>query len=459
MKLHDSVAEMQIIKTVCDTKDKVKRAFILKKLKPKSFGEESARKIYERLLILTQNAKDIPSSKVLAVDDSLDDASKALIANPAHQELDTAADIERSIEIIEGHHKSRMLFEVLGASLDKMRNERPDMPALLSELDDVMQKCAPEDSEEEIEHYNKANAKEICREVERDLAEKSPEDFLPTGLHDFDKRTGGLRRKNVLVIASVPGGGKSTLALQIARNQYMMGFNVCYVSIEMDKIELRYRLLSSTSQINHGNINLKRLNKKQIKHVGNEFYKFLTDVAGEKENNLSVFCPREEKSINDIVRDVRHMECDCIIIDYIGLLKDNSKQQLHEALGEHAKQAKIAANKLNCVMIILAQYDSEGNKIKYSKAVEAHANFIWAWDHGEKEKESGIIKVRQLKARSAEEYDFHLLKDFGVCSFRDHIGPVPEEKEEDEGKKKGRKKASENDGEGKKSIPKMPQLV
>lgn len=479
MKLFDAVAEMQIIKTVCDIKDPSQRAKILSRLTVSHFGNEDAGKIFGRIKILIQNSKDIPSSKVLAIDNTLPDTAKALISNPSYKGLETNVDINTSLDLIDTYYKNRILFTAMSGSFNAFKEDNPDFDAIAANLSDTLQKCAKSIDTNEMEHYTQASSVDLCKSIMDDLIEKSPMDFLPTGWEVFDRKTGGLRRKNVLVIASVPGGGKSTMALQMAMHQYSTGFNVCYISFEMDNIEVRYRMLSAISQIDHSDINLKRLNKEQLDHIQESFKKFLMDTPSNGANTFTVYCPREEKTIGDLVADIQHHNYDCVYIDYISLLKSEGKKQLWEILGDHAKKAKMAGNKLNASMVILAQYDDEGNKIKYSRAIEAHANFIWAWEHGDKEKESGVITIKQLKARSAKEYDFHLLKDFDVCTLRDYNGPPPmAEKENNKKDNKNKKKKtvkkenksidSNKDKEDKvdiedtdksKSIPRMPQLI
>lgn len=54
---------------------------------------------------------------------------------------------------------------------------------------------------------------------------------VPTGLRTVDKKTGGLQ-KGVHLLAASPGAGKTTLALQIARNAASQGVAVTYLAMD-----------------------------------------------------------------------------------------------------------------------------------------------------------------------------------------------------------------------------------
>lgn len=72
---------------------------------------------------------------------------------------------------------------------------------------------------------------------------------LPTGLHSLDKMLGGgLRRGSLTLIASRPGMGKTSLALQIAGNITAAGKSVYFCSLEISKDGLNRFLGKQTGQ-------------------------------------------------------------------------------------------------------------------------------------------------------------------------------------------------------------------
>lgn len=77
-------------------------------------------------------------------------------------------------------------------------------------------------------------------------------DVIPTGIPSLDEMLGGgLPRGSLTVIASRPGMGKTSLALQLAGNIAAVGESVCFCSLEISKDGL-IRILEKQSGSIHG---------------------------------------------------------------------------------------------------------------------------------------------------------------------------------------------------------------
>jgi replicative DNA helicase len=447
MKTHDANTEAQIIRGILDSPE---RAFLLSQVDTEHFGHEAVLELFRRVMVFVNAGKTIPTSQVFKNDASLSDDARAIVANPSYV-LGSSDDMMAALEILKKYRKARILFQTINQSVQVLQGDSPDIDTLVSTMELMLQRCHSGNDVSEMKHYSYTDIEELSEEVEKDLKVSNEKDFIPTGLGQFDKQSGGLRRKNVLAMASVPGGGKSALSFRMAMNQYIFGYNVCFVSYEMDEIELRYRMLSSESRIDHNEINLKRLSDRKIKLIDERFRSFLSE--SKNGNRLTIWTPARELTMSQIAVELKAMNYDVVYIDYISLLKaENPKKAMWEVLGDHSRAAKLAANNLNAAVVLLAQYDDEGNKLKYSKAIQANANFVWVWDHGEKEKESGLINIRQLKARNSPLYSFYLEKDFSTFTFNDYFGPTPVAEPPKEEKEEAKKQAKRN------RIPGMPEL-
>ena len=74
---------------------------------------------------------------------------------------------------------------------------------------------------------------------------------IPTGYIDLDKKLGGLQKSDLIILAARPSMGKTSLALDFARNvavNHKIGVGL--FSLEMSKDQLVDRLLSSESNVN-----------------------------------------------------------------------------------------------------------------------------------------------------------------------------------------------------------------
>jgi replicative DNA helicase len=468
---NNSSSEALILKTACDNKQY--QAYIMSQIDEESFSSESTKDLFKRLNVYIQNG-NLPSTAVLANDSSLSEATRALLT--VRTVLEDKDDIDRTLLQIRTSKNKKIVISTLLNLLQKDAT----LPHLLTTLENVIQKCrVVQQTSTEMKHIEVSNKQELLNSVNKYLVEDNKKDIVLTGFTEFDSRTGGIFKKNVLVTASVPGGGKSAMALQMAAFQYLCGKRVCIVSYEMDISEIESRLYSNVSRINHSDMNLKKLDDRRKKMVVDRYDKF---ISATNTGCLTLWAPERELTIPQIAMEIKPRNYDIVYIDYLGLLYNDPKKQMWENLGNHTRDAKLAANSLNAAFVLLAQLDEDNTtKIKYSKAIKANANFVWTWECGDKERESGIIDVRQQKARNAPIYNFYLEIDFSTFTFKDYNGPAPFQDfvEKDDEKKKKKKddtnapirvqnsqsnqsnQSNQNNQNQtiSRGIPKMPQLI
>lgn len=67
---------------------------------------------------------------------------------------------------------------------------------------------------------------------------------VTTGLLDLDRATGGLQKRDLILLAARPSVGKTTVATSIARHCAAVGVGVGFFSLEMDNPKLTARMLS-----------------------------------------------------------------------------------------------------------------------------------------------------------------------------------------------------------------------
>jgi replicative DNA helicase len=454
--------ESILLKTICEIKEF--QAYILSQIDDSYFGLDAAQEIYRRMILYLENGKNIPTMVVWRGDRSISEAARAIFSN-VDGCLTDKEDVDRILEKLRDARNKKLIFDTILNVMQGLEKNK-ELVSILTTLENLLQRCRNVQSTDEFKHYEAKNQKKLIEEADKQMSEDISKYAVPTCFSEFDRRSGGLFRRNVLVLASVPGGGKSAMAMQMAVQQYIRGYNVCIVTYEMDLPELDNRVYANVSKVNHSEINLKKLDIKKRKLVLDRYGEWLQ--SSKKGNRLSVWAPQKELTIPQIAMELKSKNYDVIYIDYLGLLYNNPKKQMWENLGEHTRAAKLAANQLDAAMVLLAQLDDETNKIKYAKAIQANANFVWTWEFGDKERESGIIEVNQRKARNAPIYPFYLETDYTIFSFKDYLGPLPDREEEqvsDVIKKRKRKDNSEPPQPEqtevvteKKGIPKMPQL-
>ena len=86
---------------------------------------------------------------------------------------------------------------------------------------------------------------------------------IPVSFYDFDAMTQGLRRGDLIAFAGRPMMGKTSLALQVAKNIASQKLQVCFFSFDMSKEELAYRLLAMETGVEIGRVRTGRLQQEE----------------------------------------------------------------------------------------------------------------------------------------------------------------------------------------------------
>jgi len=211
----------------------------------------------------------------------------------------------------------------------------------------------------------------------------------------------------------------SLFAVNLLERQYRLGYNVILASYEMDSDEVLIRLLSNVGEVDMSRLQNNKLTPPETNQVTAAWREF--NLKGyEKGNSYHIICPKTETTVPEIGFRVRSLKPDVLILDYINLLGSSSgtAEAQWQVLGDISREAKLLANKLNCVVILLAQIDDTYN-LRYSKGIKDHANFVAGWVRDETSINSRIINIHQMKARNAPLYNFDLVERFDIAQFRD----------------------------------------
>lgn len=179
---------------------------------------------------------------------------------------------------------------------------------------------------------------------------------LPTGFRDLDDLTSGLQPGNLVVIAARPGVGKSSLAINIARNVAVDGgAPVAVFSLEMSRYEIGMRLLCADAKVPWDRIRNRR--------VGPEDWTRVVSAAGVLQDAPMHIVDAGNVNIVDIRAKARRMRTgrtglSLIIVDYLQLMTspgsrrpDNRQQEVAEI----SRSLKLLAKELRIPVIALSQ--------------------------------------------------------------------------------------------------------
>lgn len=235
---------------------------------------------------------------------------------------------------------------------------------------------------------------------------------IPTGFYDLDQYLSGLQQSDLIILAARPSMGKTTLALDIARQAALKhGSPTVIFSLEMSTQQLVDRMLAAESKVNAWNLRTGKLSTE------NEFSKirdsldrlskapiFVDDTAGNSIIRMRSVCRRirAEHGIG------------LIIVDYLQLMStfknyDNMVNQVTEI----SRSLKGLAKEFNVPVLALSQLsravESRGGRprlsdLRDSGSIEQDADvvmFIHREDKGKDESErTNIAEILIEKHRN-----------------------------------------------------------
>ncbi len=183
-----------------------------------------------------------------------------------------------------------------------------------------------------------------------------------TGFKQLDKITTGFEEGSFVVLAAGTGMGKSALATTIAVNVAKQNKNVALFSLEMNHEQITRRIVANLASINLTKLKYNNLTS-QNEHEA--FTKAVKEIAELpiKINDDGFLTLKKLRS--EVKRLVKKDKTKLVIIDYIQLVKHNSKNGNVERVTEITNTLKAIAMEFKIVIIGLSQL---------SRAVHAREN-------------------------------------------------------------------------------------
>ena len=199
-------------------------------------------------------------------------------------------------------------------------------------------------------------------------AAKSGNSFpgLSTGLDDVDRQIMGLNNSDLILIASRPGMGKTSIALNIAMHAAKTsGKSVAIFSLEMSREQLAMRLLSGMSFIDNKKLQTGQLSADEWRRIGEAATQISTyDIQINDNPSLSV------AEMNAQCRRLPNLGL--IVIDYLQLMQSAGSgtkyagENRTQVVSDISRMLKIMAKELNVPVICLSQL-SRANEARQNK--------------------------------------------------------------------------------------------
>ncbi len=219
---------------------------------------------------------------------------------------------------------------------------------------------------------------------------------VPTGFQEIDDKLSGLQNSDLVVLGARPSLGKTSLALDIAKNAAKANVPVGIFSLEMSREQIVDRLIASEAQVPLWELRTGKLRNDEDFEL---IQQALSDLS-----QLPIFIEdTPSPSILQMRSMARRLQSEqgglgLIVVDYLQLIQPRMQtDNLVQQVTEFSRGLKSMARELNVPVLALSQLSREVDKrdnkqprlsdLRESGAIEQDADvvmFIYRKDHGQK---------------------------------------------------------------------------
>lgn len=253
---------------------------------------------------------------------------------------------------------------------------------------------------------------------------------LATGFQDLDRSIMGLNNSDLIIIASRPGMGKTSIALNIALHvAKKSGKEVAVFSLEMSREQLAMRLLAGSAFVDGKKLQTGRLSEND--------WRRLADAGKQISESKLLINDDASLTVTEMNAQCRRLtNLGLVIIDYMQLMSAAStgrggSENRVQIVSEISRTMKVMAKELNVPVICLSQLNRDNEKrpdkrplisdLRESGSIEQDADIVMGLyrdDYYNKESERpNVAECILLKNRRGETNTIELRWDPDYTSF------------------------------------------
>jgi replicative DNA helicase len=178
----------------------------------------------------------------------------------------------------------------------------------------------------------------------------------PTYFHDLDNILAGLQKSDLIILASRPSVGKTTLALDIARNIAIKAKEAVGIfSLEMSKEQLVDRLLCSQAGVDLWKM---RTGKLSDQGEDDDFTRINQAMGALSEAKIYID-DSATANVMEIRTKARRLQSEhglgLIVVDYLQLMEGRGRENRVQEVSDISRNLKAIARELNIPVLALSQ--------------------------------------------------------------------------------------------------------
>ena len=276
------------------------------------------------------------------------------------QTVPTSRNIDTYIELVKDRYYARALLNAAEGIIKEVNENLLDPNLLLNRAEQAIYDIRQGRDVTGLVKIDKVIKEETFVRLTKMTDPETAEQFkgIPTGISDLDKLITGLNRPDLIILGARPGMGKTSFALNIARNVAVNAKRtVCFFSLEMTRDQLAQRMLSNEASIESEKLRTGELTPAEWVNLA-EAGKNLSKANIYFDETPGITVPEMKAKLNRI------KDLGLVVIDYLGLMRSAKKTENRvQEVSDITRNLKAMAKELNVPVIACAQL-SRGTEVK-----------------------------------------------------------------------------------------------
>ena len=329
---------------------------VLIHLKSEHFYMPQHKAIFAVMVLLDANAQPIDPLVVLEhlkKEGVYDDAAGKTYLYQLAQSVPSVQNVESYAKIVREKFYLRALITTSREIIDSSMNEDNSADLLLDAAEQKIYNIRQGRSTDAPSRLNDIINNEVFERLKviSNKEEREKHKGLPSGFADLDRHISGFNKSDLIIIGARPGMGKTSFALNLARNIAVCGGKkVVMFSLEMTKAQLAERVLATEARVDVKKMRSGEFDDNDWQRMG---------VAIESLAGCELyFDDTSTITVPEMKARVRRMrDVDAVVVDYLGLLKSdkNYEGQRVQEVSDITRNLKLMAKDLNIPVIACSQ--------------------------------------------------------------------------------------------------------
>ncbi len=363
---HDIEAEEATIGSLLIDPDAILKVATF--LKPEDFFDETNQAIYQTCLSLYERSEAINQITVaheLMRQGKLEQTGGAAYLSHLISIVPTSLHIEHYAQIVSNMAVMRRLVAAAGQIAAIGYEAGPDIDANLNKAEDILFQVRKRQSPRDFISIREALGRYFEEAGQPATLREGEVPHVLTGFAALDDFLGGLQRSDLIVLAARPSLGKTSLALNIARNAAIsQKACVALFSLEMSREAVVQRCLAGESGVDSRRVRLGRFSEQEEVKI--------MEASGVLSEAPIYVDDSPLLRMVDIRSKARrlHFEqgIDLIIVDYLQLIQGDGRNETRvQEISKITASLKMLARELNVPVLSVSQL---------SRAVEWRASHV-----------------------------------------------------------------------------------